>query len=177
MLKRTVKKLPTKSNNIGGGLWEGICGLAQWLWDMVSGWISGIWDGICGFFGIHSPSKLFRDELGKNLMLGFSIGIDSNADEVQKSIDRINESVADTSISAMTDLNSNLSDFNSSAMDISSSYSTPTVSNTNAGVPSSSINISFGDVTINSDDDIESLADKIDLAISQRITMKGMVWN
>ena len=70
--------------NLVKGLWSGIQSLAGWLWDKVSGWISSIWDGICDFFGIASPSKLFKNGLGRNLMLGLAEGI---AAEGQTAID------------------------------------------------------------------------------------------
>lgn len=38
-------------------------------------------DGLKNFFGIASPSKLFRDTIGKNLMLGLAEGIISETDE------------------------------------------------------------------------------------------------
>lgn len=60
--------------NIIYGLWDGILSVGDWLWDKISGFFEGIWDSICDFFGIASPSKLFRDELGKNLALGLGIG-------------------------------------------------------------------------------------------------------
>lgn len=81
--------------NIVRGLWEGIQSLAGWIWDKVSGWASSLWDGICDFFGIHSPSKLFKDELGKNLMLGLAIGIDDNADETTDAMEKMQEDLLD----------------------------------------------------------------------------------
>lgn len=65
--------------NIGGdivrGIWQGISGAAGWLWDQVTGWFNGIVSGIKGLFGIASPSKLMRDEIGKNLGLGVAEGL------------------------------------------------------------------------------------------------------
>ena len=70
--------------NLVRGLWEGIQGLAGWIWDKVSGWASSLWGGIKDFFGIASPSKLFKNVLGKNLMLGLAEGI---ADEAHTAMD------------------------------------------------------------------------------------------
>lgn len=70
----TVSSLPGKMISIGAniisGLWQGISGAAGWLWDKVSGWGSGFINGIASFFGIHSPSTVFRDFIGKNLFAG-----------------------------------------------------------------------------------------------------------
>ena len=79
-LGQGVAKFAEVGGNLVRGLWDGIQGLASWIWDKVSGWISGIWDGICDFFGISSPSKLFKNMLGKNLMLGLAEGITENGE-------------------------------------------------------------------------------------------------
>jgi phage-related protein len=50
-------KIVEVGGNIVKGLWEGIKGLAGWIWDKVSGWASDLWSGIKSFFGISSPSK------------------------------------------------------------------------------------------------------------------------
>ena len=62
------------------GLWDGICSLASWLWDKVTGWITDIWDGICDFFGIASPSKQMA-WVGKMMVTGLSGSIEKNGDE------------------------------------------------------------------------------------------------
>lgn len=60
------------------GLWEGISGAAGWLWDKVSGWAGGLMDGVKGFFGIKSPSRRMRDEVGEELSAGVGVGIEAN---------------------------------------------------------------------------------------------------
>lgn len=72
--------------NLVQGLWNGISGAAGWLWDKITGWCGGIVDGIKGFFGIHSPSKLFNQEIGKFLALGLGEGFDDNLGQVFKGI-------------------------------------------------------------------------------------------
>lgn len=56
------------------GLWEGMSSSFGWLWDKVSGFMDKFTNDIKAFFGIHSPSRLFRDEIGKNLALGIGEG-------------------------------------------------------------------------------------------------------
>lgn len=73
-------------SNIISGIWEGISGSASWLWDKVSGWASGLLDGIKGFFGIASPSKVFRDQVGKWLPLGMEEGFEDEMPKVQKDL-------------------------------------------------------------------------------------------
>ena len=48
-----------------------------------------------GFFGIASPSKLFRDEIGRYLMLGLADGIEGNTKPVRTAIDSIAAMTAD----------------------------------------------------------------------------------
>lgn len=77
-LVNKVMEIPGKMLEIGGnivkGIWEGISGAAGWLWDQVAGFCSGIVDGIKDFFGIHSPSTLFRDEVGIFMAQGIGVG-------------------------------------------------------------------------------------------------------
>ena len=70
--------------NIVQGLWNGISNMAGWLWNKITGWCSSIFNGIKNFFGIHSPSRLFENEIGKYLALGLGEGFDDNLDKVYK---------------------------------------------------------------------------------------------
>ena len=74
--------------DIGGqlisGLWDGISNAADWLWEKISGFFGGIVDGIKDFFGIHSPSTLFRDQIGENLALGIGEGFSDTMTDVTK---------------------------------------------------------------------------------------------
>lgn len=72
-------KFTTVGENLVKGLWEGIQGLAGWLWDNVSNWASGLWDGICGFFGIHSPSRKMM-WMGQMLVDGLANSINDYGD-------------------------------------------------------------------------------------------------
>lgn len=73
--------------NLIEGLWEGISKAGAWLWEQITGFFGGIVDGIKGFFGIHSPSTLFRDEIGKNLALGIGDGFDREMKTVAKDME------------------------------------------------------------------------------------------
>lgn len=48
---------------------------------------SSIKDSITGFFGIHSPSRLMRDLVGKNIVKGIGVGVDVETPNLQKDID------------------------------------------------------------------------------------------
>lgn len=62
--------------NLLSGLWSGISGSVGWLMDKVAGVASRIVGGIKGFFGIHSPSKVFEEEIGAMLPPGIGIGVE-----------------------------------------------------------------------------------------------------
>lgn len=66
------------------GLWNGIKDAASWLWGKISGFCSDLLNKIKGFFGIHSPSKLFADDVGKMLGLGIGEGFDDSLSSVYK---------------------------------------------------------------------------------------------
>ena len=85
-----LQALPGKMLEVGKnliqGIWNGISNAVGWLWDKISGFCSGIVDKIKGFFGIHSPSKVFADEVGKFLALGLGEGFDDNLGKVYKNM-------------------------------------------------------------------------------------------
>ena len=58
------------------GLWNGIKNAGQWLYDRLSGWVSDILGWIKGFLGIHSPSRVFADEVGKFIPPGITLGVE-----------------------------------------------------------------------------------------------------
>ena len=68
--------------NLVQGLWQGISGASGWLYKSVSEFASGIVKNIKGTLGIHSPSRVMRDEIGKNLSLGIGEGITRSAQAV-----------------------------------------------------------------------------------------------
>ena len=84
----TIRDLPNKiyeiGKNIVEGLWRGITGMGNWIKDKVSGFFSGIVDGVKGVLGIHSPSRVFRDQIGKNMALGVGEGFNKSINEVYK---------------------------------------------------------------------------------------------
>lgn len=60
--------------NLIKGLWNGIKNAGAWLRDKISGFFGGVVDSIKDFFGIASPSKLMRDQVGKFIAQGIWIG-------------------------------------------------------------------------------------------------------
>lgn len=65
-------------SDIVSGIWEGISGAGGWLMSQISGFADGIVGGIKGFFGIHSPSTVMRDQVGRYLAEGVAVGWEQN---------------------------------------------------------------------------------------------------
>ena len=62
--------------NIVKGIAKGIGDFA-WIWvDKMTGLASKAFDSVKSFFGIHSPSRLMRDKVGKMLPAGISVGLE-----------------------------------------------------------------------------------------------------
>lgn len=80
------------------GLWNGIKNAKDWLLNKIKSFAHTITDGIKSFFGIASPSKVFRDEVGKNLMLGMAEGITGNERAVTMAMSRVQQGLANTSL-------------------------------------------------------------------------------
>lgn len=88
------------------GLWNGIKNAKDWVMDKIKGFGSSIVKGIKGIFGIHSPSTVFRDEIGSNLAKGIGVGFTSEMKDVNSMIQ--NSLPTDFDISSNVNLNNNL---------------------------------------------------------------------
>lgn len=83
-----LASLPGRVLSIGSdivsGIWNGISGAAGWLADKVASFASGILDGMKSALGIHSPSRLFRDQVGKYIAQGIGEGFESEMGNVTR---------------------------------------------------------------------------------------------
>lgn len=71
------------------------------------------------FLGIHSPSRVFRDEVGLQMDAGQAQGIEENADMVEDAAKEVSERALDASM----DVNYNLPSTDSVSKDIGASFS------------------------------------------------------
>jgi hypothetical protein len=87
-----AKELFGKFKEIGGnivkGIWEGISGAAKWISDKISGFFGGIVGGVKKLLGIHSPSAVFEDAIGRNMALGIGLGFSDQMDLVSQDMQR-----------------------------------------------------------------------------------------
>lgn len=90
----TIKDLPEKmletGKDIVKGIWDGITNMGQWIKDKIFGFADGIIDGFKSAFGIHSPSTVMRDSIGKFLAEGigegFIEGLPNIAEEAREAL-------------------------------------------------------------------------------------------
>jgi phage-related protein len=78
------------------GLWEGIKSMSDWLSDCIDDFCDSIKDAVEDAFDINSPSRVFRDEIGKNLARGIGVGFEEEIGEVSKQMTDASESLLDT---------------------------------------------------------------------------------
>lgn len=98
-LSGLAERVMSVGSDIVHGIWSGISGAAGWLMDKISGFASSVVDGIKGFFGIHSPSTVMRDQVGKYLAEGVAVGWEKN--DPMASIERdLNVGVSRLSVQA-----------------------------------------------------------------------------
>lgn len=93
-----LASLPGRVLSIGSdivrGIWDGISGAAGWLGDQVRNFASGILDGMKNALGIHSPSRLFRDQVGKDIARGIGVGF---TDEMGSVVGQMQDAMPDPS--------------------------------------------------------------------------------
>lgn len=90
----TLTSLPEKAQQAGEdiieGLWNGINNMGAWIAEKIQGFGEGVLDSIKDFFGIESPSTVFRDEVGRYLAQGIGVGFEDEmgpvAGQIQRSI-------------------------------------------------------------------------------------------
>lgn len=86
-LTEKIAKIKEIGANILQGLVDGIKSKITAVTDTIKNVAGKISDGFKNFFGISSPSKLFK-EYGKFLDEGFAIGVEDNADTVDRAMDK-----------------------------------------------------------------------------------------
>lgn len=91
--KQGVKDFFNIGKNLLNGIWEGIKNTKDWLLNKIKGFAKTITKGIKSFFGIHSPSRLFRDEIGKNLILGVGVAFEKDDNLIDKQINDFGDDV------------------------------------------------------------------------------------
>lgn len=91
------KELPGKMLDIGEnivrGLWDGIKNMTGWIKDKISEFAGGIVDGMKDALGIHSPSRVMRDQVGMMVGAGMAEGISNSARQVNAAMQDLSGNV------------------------------------------------------------------------------------
>ena len=86
--------LVSAGRNIIQGLINGITGMVGSLYSSITNALSGLVDKAKSALGIHSPSRVFRDEVGAMVGRGMALGIDDSAHVVSRSMDSLVSSMS-----------------------------------------------------------------------------------
>lgn len=80
-------QMVTVGYNIVTGVWNGICNAAGWFESQVRNFFSGIVAGVKSALGIHSPSRVFADEVGQWIPPGIGEGIEDKMPDLYEQMD------------------------------------------------------------------------------------------
>ena len=85
-----VSSLPSKMAEIGSNIvsviWNGISSGWDWLTGKVKSLATSLLEGAKDALGIHSPSRLFRDLVGKMIPQGIGVGITAEMPTLQSDL-------------------------------------------------------------------------------------------
>ncbi|MDN6291471.1 MAG: phage tail tape measure protein [Tetragenococcus halophilus] len=87
--------------DIVSGLWEGIKSMGDWVGKKAGGFFEGITTTAQAIFNTHSPSRVFRDEIGKMLPQGLVVGVESEEQKTQKKVGDSFKGVIGSSLKAL----------------------------------------------------------------------------
>lgn len=98
--KQGLNEIKNVGKYLVEGLWDGITGMASWVGDKVKSFASNIVGNIKDALGIHSPSAILRDQVGKFMAQGIGVGFSDEMINVSKNMQN--------SIPAEFDINSTI---------------------------------------------------------------------
>lgn len=82
--------LPSYVVSIGrdlvSGIWNGISNGTTWIKNKIKDWVGNVTNFLKKLFGIHSPSTVMRDQVGKYLALGIGEGFENEMRYVAKNM-------------------------------------------------------------------------------------------
>lgn len=95
-MKTTFKNVDWGSvgMNVVKGIAKGVGDFAWILVDKMTGLAQKAWEGVKDFFGIHSPSRLMRDTVGKMIPAGITVGLEKAFPDTLKTLMNQSEQLA-----------------------------------------------------------------------------------
>ena len=93
-----VRDLPDQfaeiGSNIVSGIWNGLSAGWDWLVDKVQGLADSLFRGAKDALGIHSPSRVFEQEVGQWIPPGIGVGMEKAMPALQEQVDAEMEELA-----------------------------------------------------------------------------------
>lgn len=141
-----VNWLKDAGGNIVRGLWNGISDMFNWVRDNILGFGGNIVKWAKQALGIHSPSRVMAEEVGKYIPSGIEMGIKANTSGLMDSLDTLSLDMVDA-VKVPTTTTGSLPVFDSSASGVTSA------------MPQTSIVIQS--MQVRSDNDIRLIAQEL----------------
>ena len=89
----TARSIPSQMVSIGAnivnGVWNGIQSMRSSFVSRVRSFFKGIVDGAKSALGIHSPSKVFDEQVGQNIVKGVIQGVDKQKKNAKKNAQQL----------------------------------------------------------------------------------------
>lgn len=141
-----VNWLKDAGGNIVRGLWNGISDMFNWVRNNILGFGGNIVKWAKQALGIHSPSRVMAQEVGKYIPAGIEMGINANTSGLMDSLDTLSVDMVDAVKVPAT-----------------STGSLPVFENSASGVTSAlpSTNIVIEKMQVRSDNDIRLIAQEL----------------
>lgn len=158
-LKNGLGSLQSVGGNLLQGLWNGIANVKDWLVSKIKGLGSVVTSALKSVLGIHSPSTVFRDEIGTNLALGLGEGFENTMKRVKKDMEN--------SVPTTFDIKSNLQGVKELAMQ---KLEQPAQQ---GGIV---INLNIENFSNNTQQDIRNLANELSEIIAAQVRRKGVAF-
>ncbi len=181
-IKDLPRKMTESGRNLVEGLWNGITGAGNWLKSKISEFGSGIIDGFKSAFGIHSPSTVMRDRVGKFLAQGVGVGFTDEMPSVRRDAVQAVEKIIPES-GAVDALRINQPTMNSSftqsvaTSQITNNYTQSTINNTDNSPKNITLHAQFvvGEEVV-AEGVTNIIADKIDdrQGVTVRLKKRGV---
>lgn len=73
------------------GIVSGIANFGHLIGEKLSSFADSAFKKVKGFFGINSPSKLMRDQIGRYIPEGIAVGIEANTDSVSDAMKKVSD--------------------------------------------------------------------------------------
>ena len=84
--------------NIVEGIWKGISNGYEWIKNKIKEWVGNVTKFIKNLFGIKSPSRVMRDEVGVMISRGIAVGIEQAKQEPAKAVKSVYETIRESAV-------------------------------------------------------------------------------